>query len=498
MIIEAFFQALGSFASLQLWIIIILGVTSGLLFGILPGVSGLTAAALLLPFVFKMSAMEALPAMIAIMSAQFIGGSITAILVNVPGDSPNAATILDGYPMSRKGEAGRALGAAFTASTAAKFLTVFLTLAMIPLVLPLVMTFKTADVAFVMLLGISFIGILGAESMVKGIISGGLGLLISFVGTHPITAVERFTFSSAYLYDGFPLLPVIVGMFALPEMIRWAQEGDARTAAAVAVKGMGDVWRGVKDVIYHWKVFISSNVIGYIVGVLPGIGGSSAAFLSYGQAKQMSKHPEKFGSGEVAGVIAPESAIVSEQAGALLTTLALGIPGNSICVVILAAITMLGIIPGPEMMTKHLDLAISLILIYLAGGILAAISCFSVSPYLAKVASLPARVVVPLILVLTAIGLYAVEEQILDVLVALGFGLLGLIMGKFGYNRAALVLGYVLGAMFERNLFLAINMDGPRFFMKPISLTIIVIIIGILTYSPLKKLFQRRKRVARA
>jgi len=496
MALDAFLQALHNFASIELWLVIAAGVLVGLIFGIIPGISGLTAAALLLPFVFKMSAMQALPMIIGIMLAQYIGGSITSILINVPGDPANSATLLDGYPMSRKGEAGRALGAAFMASTAAKFLTVFLTLAMIPLILPIVMTFKIADVAFVMLLGISFIAVLGARSMVKGAISGGLGLLISFIGTHPATGIERFSFGSDYLYDGFPLLPVIMGMFAIPEMIQSAKEGNVKVGSQAVIKGMRDVWRGVTDVIHHWRVFIASNVIGYLIGVLPGIGGSSAAFMAYGQAKQLSKHPDEFGKGAVEGVIAPESSIVSEQAGAILTTLALGIPGNSIMVIMLAAITGLGLVPGPEMITRHLDLSLTLVMIFLAGGIVGAAICFALSPYLAKVASIPNQILIPLVLVITAVGLYAADERIMDVLAALFFGLLGLGMGRFGYNRPALVLGYILGDMFERNLFLALNIDGPLFFFKPISMILIAIIITVFAYAPVKGLLSKRRKMS--
>lgn len=497
MVIEAFVQALKNFGSVELLLFMSIGIIVGLVFGIIPGLSGIVAVAIILPFVFAMTPEQALPLMIAAMAVQFMGGSITAILLNMPGTPPSAATLIDGFPMSQKGEAGRALGAAMTSSATGSIITVFVALALIPLILPMIMALRTADMVFLILLGISFIGVLGTGSMLKGLISGGLGLLISFIGYQAITAIPRFTLGSMYLYDGVHILPVILGMFAIPEMIALAREGGAIAKAGAVVQGMEDVWRGARDVAHHWTLCLRSSIIGFIAGLIPGVGASAATFIAYGQAKQTSKHPERFGTGTVEGVIAPESANDAKEGGALLTTLALGVPGSGVYVIFLGAITMLGLIPGPEMMTKHLDLSLTLLLIILVASVIGAAIALPLASHLSKIAFIPARHIVPVVLVMVAVGIFSYQEQIADLMVALVFGAVGLFMRRFGYNRPALVLGLVLGKLFERYLFIALSLSGPLFFLRPISLSLVFIIITLFAYRPIKSLIQRRKVVKR-
>ena len=498
MIIDALIQALQNFASVDLWLYMGVGIAIGLVFGIIPGLTGMMAVAMLLPFVFVMKSEQALPLMLGLLAVQFQGGLITAILLNVPGTPPNAATMLDGFPMARRGEAGRAMGAGLTASAAGSIFAAVLTLAMIPLVIPLVMVLRTADMVFMILLGIAFVGVLSAGSMIKGLISGGVGLLISFIGYHATTAVQRFTFGSVYLYGGIPLLPLILGLFAVPEMMVIAREGGAIAKTEIAVKGMADVWRGVKDVVHHWKLCLRSVVIGFIAGVIPGLGPTPAAFIAYGQAKQTSKHPETFGAGNVEGVIAPETANNAVEAGALLTTLALGVPGSASMVLIMGAMVMLGLIPGPEMITKHLGLSLTLVYVILVAGAIGTAVCLPICPYLAKVAVIPSRILAPLVYVVVAVGVYAYSEQMADLIVTLIFAAVGLIMRRFGYNKPALLLGFILGGLFEKNFFIALSVGGPLFFLRAPSLIIIFVIIAVLVFEPIKNLFQRRKGVQRS
>ena len=470
-----------------------IGVIVGVIGGIIPGISSLLTMALVLPFVFAMLPEHALPLMVAISAVGYTGGSITAILLNIPGTAPSAATLIDGYPMTKKGEGGRALGAALMSSGIGGIATVFLALAMVPLLLPMVMAIISADMVFIILLGLSFISVLSAGSMIKGLVSGGLGLLIAFIGFQAVTGVSRFTFGSLYLYDGIGLIPLALGLFAIPEAINLAARGGTIAKTETVIKGMRDIWEGVKDVCRHWGLWLRSTVIGYIIGIIPGIGAMAATFIAYGQAKQTSKHPERFGTGIVEGVIAPESANNAKEAGSLLTTLALGIPGSAAMAMLLGAFLMLGITPGPDMLTIHLPLSLSLLLVIIVANVLAVIICFPVTPYLAKIAYIPSRILAPLILVISLIGAFTFRELFNDIIVALVFSVLGLTMRRFGFNRPSLFLGYILGGLFERYLFLALRTSGPLFFLRPLSIGLIIIIIALFTFEPAKRAFQRRR-----
>jgi len=497
MFLDAMMGAVQNFASAQLWLFMALGMVIGLLFGVIPGISGMLAVSLILPFVFTMRAEQALPLMLSVVAVQPMGGSITAILMNVPGTPQSAATLLDGYPMTQKGRAGLALGAAEASSGLANVLTSFLALAIIPLILPIVMVIRSADMVFIILLGITFIAMIASGSMIKGLISGGLGLLVAFIGFHITTGVGRFTFGSLYLYDGIPLVPLILGLFAVPEMVALATRGGTIARTRVVITGMQDVWEGVRSVWEHKSLVLRCQIIGFIAGAVPGVGASPATFMAYGHAKQTSKHPEEFGTGTIEGIIAPESANNACEAGALLTTLALGVPGSGIMAILLGAFMMLGIIPGPEMLTKHLDLSLTLIWVIAITGIIAASICIFISPYLTRIAFVPAQVLVPLVLVIALVGAFSYHERLEDMVVTFLFGCVGLVMRNFEYNRPALLLGFILGRLFEQYLFIALKIDGPLFFVRPISLALIIVIVGVFVYKPIISLIRRRRGVGK-
>ncbi len=491
MVLEAFGQALQGFLTADLWLALGIGVIVGLVFGIIPGVGSLIGVILFLPFVFYLTPEQALPLMVALTAAAFTGGSITAILLGIPGDAPNAATVIDGYPMTQKGEGGRALGAALTASGLGGLITVFFALAMISLVLPMITGLTSGDLVFVVLIGIAFIGILGRGSMLKGLISGGLGLIVSFVGFQVTTGVPRFTFGITYLYEGLHLIPVGLGLFAIPEMVVLAAKGGTIASGGIVMRGMQGVWQGVKDVFRHFWLFLRSSVIGYIIGIIPGAGSVTAVFVAYGQAKASSKHPEKFGTGTVEGVIAPESANNSVVAGALLTTLALGIPGSATMAIILGAFLMLGLQPGPGMLTTHLELSLTLILVVAVANMIATTIALFAAPYLARVATVSAAILVPVVLLLVFIGTFVNRQLVNDLIVLLIFGALGLAIRNFGYNTPALFLGYVLGGLFEHYFFFALGTAGPFFFLRPISLGLILVMIAVMCLHPIRNMVKR-------
>ena len=496
--LAAFGNAWLNFLDPEFLLFMLGGVSVGLIIGILPGIGAMVGLAVFLPFVFFLTPLQAFPFMMGLTSVTFIGGSITAILLAIPGTASNTATLLDGFPMAQKGEAGRAIGAAVTSSGMGSIYTAGFAIVMIPLVLPIVLALSSAEMVFIVLLGITLIATLSRGSMLKGLISGLLGLLVSLIGFHIVTGITRFTFGSVYLYDGLPLVPVMLGLFALPQMVSLAVGGGTIAQKIIRIKGRQDIWRGVRDVFHRWKLNLRSAVIGYIIGIIPGVGAQVATWVSYGQAKQTSRHPELFGTGIVDGVIACESANDAKEGGALLTTLALGVPGSSTYVIILGAFIMLGLVPGPAMLTEHLELSISLMLVIAVGSVIAALTALTAAPYLAKLAFVPGRVLVPLVLVIVFVGTFANDEIFLDLITLTIFGVIGVAMRAFGYNRPAFVLGYILGVLFEKYLFISLMAFGDLFFLRPGSLALIVIMVALTGFRPinntLRRLFKRGVR----
>jgi putative tricarboxylic transport membrane protein len=477
-------------------LLVMLGaVVVGLVVGIVPGIGGGTMVALLLPFIFGRPASTALIMLISLHAVVGTSGGITSILLNMPGENSSAATMLDGFPMAQKGEAGRAIGAAVMSSMAGGVIPVVFALAMVPLIMPMLLAFGQPEMAALVLAGILFMSVLTRGSVTRGIISGMLGLLISFVGYHAITGVERFSFGIAQLHDGIDIVPLAIGLFGLSEMFDLVASGQTKITQILTskysgvVEGMKDVWR------YRW-LWLRSTIIGYFVGIIPGIGGQVATWMCYAQAKQTSKHPEKFGCGAVEGVIAPEAADNAKESGALLTTMAFGIPGSGVMTLMLAGFAMVGVTPGPRMMTDHLDLALTLLLGIALANIVGGVICLLTAPYLAKLASVSLDFLFTGVMIVALAGIYVATHSTFNFAVALIFGLIGLAMKKYGYSRPALILGFALGALFENYSLLSIKLYGPWFFFRPIPMVILTITLLLLCYpyliKTLGKLRQKR------
>ncbi len=487
-------QGLTSLFTLQNLALMFIGVTIGFAFGTLPGVSGMTAIALMLPLIYGMEPTAALVLLLSCHSIAVTGGSITAVLLGIPGDGPNAATVIDGFPMTRQGRGGRALGAALMASLmGGVFGAVVLTLT-IPLLLPVALAFKSPELFLLIILGILCIITVSSGSLMKGLISGILGLVISSMGYQERSAMLRFSFDWFYLYDGVKLVPLSLGLFAMPVIFDLAAKGAAIAETEEYLIEGSQVKEGVKDVFRHFWLFIRSSAIGTWMGILPGVGGTVAAFVAYGHAKETSKNRATFGQGAVEGVIAPEAANNAKEGGALLPTLILGLPGSGAMAILLGAFIMVGLQPGPLFPVQHMDIVFALIWTLVLANIIAGVAGLFLAGKLAKVAFLPGYILLPFLLCLVIFGAYSIENMFMDVIAVMVFGALGYGMEAFGYNRPALLLGFILGALSEKYFFLSLAAHGPLFFLKsPISVALIILILLVLFSDQLRSLYNKMR-----
>ncbi|MFC1893992.1 tripartite tricarboxylate transporter permease [Chloroflexota bacterium] len=469
------------------------GVVIGLIFGLMPGIGVAAAMAIILPLTFGMDANVALSLLLAVHAVGVTGGSVTAILLGIPGTPLNAATVLDGFPMTKKGQGGRAVGAALCSSGLGGLFGAVILIALIPVAYQTVLAFGSGETLMVSLMGLTFIAVLSRGSTLKGLASGLVGIALGFVGSQAISGVPRFTFGSLYLLEGFTLIPFILGMFALPEVIDLALKGRGTIAEVdkqtVTQTQWSQVWQGAKDVFRHWWLFLRCSAIGTGIGIIPGVGGEVALFVSYGHAKQTSRHPEMYGQGIIEGVIAPESANNSKEGGSMLPTLAFGIPGSVVMAILLGAMVIQGITPGPAMLREHLDLSWTLITCLVVSNILGVALLLPIIGKFANLAFVRGSILVPLILVACSFGAYASHTEFLDIAMTFIWGLLGYAMIKLGYNRVALLLGFILADAVERYAYLAYRAYGFEFLLQPITLILLIITLFMLFSPQLRRFF---------
>ena len=454
----------------------LLGVVIGLTVGILPGVGGTFSLAVLIPFTFTMDPASAFALLLGAHAPSYTGGCITTILLNTPGDAPNAATLFDGFPMTKKGEAGRALGAALTASAIGGTLGGFYLIMLIPVMRPVVLSFAPPEFFMLAVLGITFIAAISGKSLLKGMIAGGIGLLLGMVGLDMSTSAERFTFGSLFLWDGIHLVPVTLGLFAVAEMMELAVKGGSITEK-LAESDIGGVLRGIKDTFKHLWLVIRCSILGNIIGLIPGIGGDTACFIAYGHAKQTEKNGHLFGTGAVEGVIAPESANNAKEGGALVPTVAFGVPGSAGMAILLGAFYVQGIKPGPDMLANDLWLIFTLAYTVILANIVGAAICLSFANKMARLALLPGDYLIPLVLLLSAVGAYAPRDAMADIVILVIFGFIGYGMKKYDWPRPVVIIGLVLAKVAEKNLHLSLRLYEETFFLRPITLVLIAITI---------------------
>lgn len=483
----------------QSFLFMMIGMAIGFVVGILPGLGGATTLALMLPFIYNMDPTTAFAFLLGSNAVTATTGDITSVLFGVPGEGITAATIVDGHPMAKKGEAGRALGAALMSSLVGAIFGAFVLALAIPLVSPLVLSIGSAEFFMLALLGITFVASLSGGNLAKGLIAGGLGLTLAMVGLDPIESVPRFTLEpilgeehALHLWDGIELVAVTVGLFAIPEIIDLAVKGGS--IAHENQGKLGGVMEGVKDTFRHWKLVLRCSGIGSYIGLIPGMGGGPAQWIAYAHAVQSSPDKERFGKGAVEGVLGPGAANNSKEGGALIPTIAFGVPGSVSMAILLGAFIIQGIVPGPDLLNpaKHLTLTFSFVWIIVITNIITVGICFLFLNQLAKITFVKGTYLIPFLLLLIYLGGFAVKNSFGDMFLVLLFGALGWLMVKFDWQRPPLLLGLVLGGIAENNLFIATRIYGASWLLHPGVLVIWTVILGGMLYP----VFQARRKRA--
>ena len=471
-----------------------LGVVIGIIVGAMPGLTATMAVAVLIPVTYKLDAITALVLLGSAYCGALYGGSISAILLNTPGTPAAAATCIEGYPMAQKGEAGRALGMATFASGIGGIISFFALLLMAPLLSALALKFAPSDYFLLALLGIGLIVSLSSKNFVKGLIAGVLGLLLATVGMEPMTGFPRFTFGNTSLYAGLPLVPTLVGLLSTSQLFLLTEQATQRIMKTDTL--IGRIVPSLKELKRLIPIFIRSSIIGIAVGVMPGAGSNVATFIAYNDAKSISKDGAKFGTGVVDGIAATESCNNAVSGGSLAPMLTLGIPGSNTTAVLMGALMLHGMAPGPELFTKHAETVYSFIMSLLPANIIMVLFGLLACKCAVHIVRIPNNILAAVIMALSVVGAFALNNNFFNVYIMLIFGVIGYILKKLEIDVVPLVLAFILGSTAEAGLKRTIALAGPNnillyIFSKPLSLILAVLVL-ITVLSPLVKMWKAR------
>ena len=458
------------------------GCLMGLVLGIVPGIGGLAGTAMLLPFTFNMDPYAAFALLLGLGSTTATGDPIPAVLFGVPGGAASAATVLDGFPMAKRGEAGRALSACYMSSMMGGIFGACLLAVSIPILRPVMLFLGSPELLAFAVLGISMVAILSGNAPLRGLAAGCLGIMIAMIGTDPQSGTLRWTFNSLYLWDGLPLTPLLLGIFALPELCDLLITRTAIAAGFEKADIYKGQWQGVKDCLTHWWLIVRCSWIGGGIGSIPGISASVVDWLAYGHALKTEKGAAlTFGKGDVRGVIASESSNNAKEGGALVPTIAFGVPGSATMAILLGAFLIHGLVPGPDMLHKNLDITYSMVWSVALANILGAGMAYAFSPQFARLATLRFSLILPAVMGIIYIGAFEATRQWGDLFALLFFGLVGWCMKQFKWPRPPLILGAVLGDTIERYMFISVERYGISWFARPVvAILFIMAAIGLL------------------
>ena len=468
------------------------GVLIGLYFGVVPGLSGLVGMAILLPFTFEMNSISAFAFLLGMFAVTTTSDTIASVLLGIPGTAASQATILDGHPMAKQGEASRAFGAAFTVSALGGVIGAIFLGFSIPIVRPLILSFASPEFFLLGVLGLTLVGSLSGGSIVKGMLSAALGLMLSMVGYAEMGAIPRYHFDLNYLLDGFLLVPLVLGLFAVPELLDLALRNTPISQVSKE-RSQSTMLDGVRDVFTHWWLMIRCAAIGIYVGMLPGLGATIVDWVAYGHAVQSSKDKSKFGKGDVRGVIAPETANNAMKGAALIPTIAFGIPGMPAMAILLGAFAIQGLTPGPQMLTTELHITFSLVWTLVIANVLGAGLLMIWANQLARVSFIKGHLIIPSVVLFVFMGAWMASSHMGDWMTLMAFGVVGYLMKESGLPRPPLILGFILGPIMENALFITNQAYGAvGWLMRPVCIVLVFLIVGTVIYSLWAGHYKRR------
>lgn len=457
---------------------LMLGVSVGMVIGILPGLGGVVGMSILLPFIFGMDPTAGLALLIGMTAITTTSDTWASVLLGVPGSTGSQATIMDGYPMSQQGRGAEALGAAFMSSLLGGVFGAMMLFLAVFMARPVILAFQSPQLFMLVLLGLSTVSILSKGAVRAGLLTGIIGLFLGSVGSAPTVPINRFAFDQLYLFDGIPLPVVAIGLFALPEIVDLLVA--KRSISQMPAKG--SMLDGIKATFRHKGIVARNSGIGVFVGILPGLGGSVVDWIAYGTTAQTVKDSQNFGKGDIRGVIAPESANNAKEGGGLIPTLLFGIPGSGSMAVLLGGFTLLGLQAGPRMVTDNLSLVVSVVWTLALANVMGTLLCIALSRWISKVTMVRAEIFSPFLLVILVTASYQSSRHWGDIIALFGIGFFAWIMKQIGWPRPPLLIGFVLAVPAERYLWISEGIYGWSWLYKPSVLAIGAVILVLLLF----------------
>ncbi len=459
---------------------LLLGVGLGMVVGILPGIGGLAGMAMVLPYIFGMEPGPALAMMVGLTAVTATSDTFSSVLIGVPGGAGTAATVLDGFPMTKRGEGARALSAACAASLIGGLIGAFVLTFAFVAARPILLAVGFGEQLMLVILALTLVGMLTGANVVKGLASCSLGLLIGTIGSSQATAEYRFTFDTIYLSDGVPLVIVALGAFALPEIVDvMRQQGSIAQKALV---GRGWI-AGIRDVIQNFGLVVRCSILGALTGILPGLGGGVVGWISYAHTVQTSKDRSQFGKGDIRGVIGPESANNAKDGADLIPTLFFGIPGSGTMALFMGGLVVIGVTPGRNMVTNQSDLIYLIIWSLAIANVLATVISMALARPIASLTSIRFSLIAPFIIVMIFMSAYQAKVDWGDIIALLVVGVVGVYMRRFGWSRAALLIGLVLSQRLEASLYRTVQIYGIDIFLRPIAIGILILAVLSITFA---------------
>ncbi|MDR3160887.1 MAG: tripartite tricarboxylate transporter permease [Spirochaetaceae bacterium] len=487
----------------KMFLLIIFAVFLGTIFGALPGVSATMAVALGIPFTYRMDAVSAIAFLVSIYCASITGGGMTAILFKIPGVPSSAPTTYDGYPMAQRGEAGKALGMQLICSAIGGMFAAFCMLLLSPQLTQAALSFGPSELFAISFMGLSILTSLESDNICRTIMSGLIGLVLACIGLDPLLGVPRLTFGSRFLTSGIEMIPVLIGFFAVTEVLKQTEKRSKLDAVGNQAK-MKTVMPSLKEMLsVKWTV-LRCAIVGTVVGILPGAGATIAAFLCYSMEQKMSKYPEKFGTGILDGIAAPETGNNAATGGSMVPLLSLGIPGGNAAAVLMSALVLKGVTMGPLLLVNQPRFLSATFASMFVSNIVMVFAAMIIAKIFVQILKVPYSVLGPTIIMLAAIGAFATKNISVDVILMAFAGLLGFVFVSCKLNSSAMILGLVLGVICESNLRRAYTIvSGDTFWQatgniisRPVTGLILVVCLAVLFSPVIKPLLAKRKKAA--